>query len=108
MKRLLIAGALALALSGCALTGGVKGFHADAERADTDASLAYVGIASAVDAYKAAPGTDAGQDANAEVLKRRAWEVLKGIHVAYAAGQAIDLTPLQDLARQVQALKAHQ
>ena len=110
MKRLIaaaMAGALSLgALSGCALTGGLKGLHADAERADTDASLAYVGIASGLNAYEAAPSASVADKASAEALRRKAWEALGAVHAAYAAGQAIDLKPLQDLTRQAAALRS--
>ena len=104
MKRILLAGAIALALGGCALTGGVHGLRADAERADTDASLAYVGIASTVNAFEASPAATEAQRAAAEGLKRKAWAALVIVHSAYAQGQAVDLKPLQDLAHQVAAL----
>ena len=99
-------------LSGCALTegmkiGGLKGLHADAERADTDASLAYVGIASSINAYESAPGTTAAERAAAEAIKQKAWEALGAVHAAFAAGQTIDLKPLQDLSREVTALRSH-
>jgi len=103
MKRLMLAALAAGLLGGCALPGGLKGLHADAERADTDASLAYVGIASSVDAYEASPSAD---KASAEALKRKAWNALGAVHAAYAAGQSIDLKPLEDLSRQVAALRS--
>ena len=106
MKRLIAAALAAVCLSGCALTGGLKGLHADAERADTDASLAYVGIASGLNAYEAAPSASAADKASAEALKRKAWEALGAVHAAYAAGQAIDLKPPQDLSRQAAALRS--
>ena len=107
MRHRLIAAALAaVCLSACATPGGLPGLHADAERADTDASLAYVGIASGLNAYEARPGSSPGDVQAAEALKRRAWTALGAVHTAYAAGQAIDLKPLQDLTKQVAALRS--
>ena len=108
-SRRLIAALLTAALApACALnagTGALAGVAADAERADTDASLTYVGIASAIDAYEAGPrGSGAGTQA-AEALRQLAWEALSGVHRAYAAGEPIDLVPLQALARQAASLE---
>ena len=107
MKRLAAAAGAAVLLSGCALTGGLKGLHADAERADTDAGLAYVGIAYSLNAYEAAPGATAADRAAAEAIKRKAWEALGAVHAAYAGGRTIDLKPLQDLSREAAALRRH-
>ena len=108
MKRLIAVACAAVLLSSCAATGGLKGFHADAERADTDASLAYVAVASAVNAYEASPGVSPASRFSAEAIKVKAWAALGDVHAAYAAGQAIDLAPLQALVRQATALKAGQ
>ena len=107
MKRLVAVAGAAVLLSGCALAGGLKGLHADAERADTDASLAYVGIASSINAYEFAPGTTAADRGAAEAIKRKAWAALGAVHAAYAAGRTIDLKPLQDLSREAAALRSH-
>ena len=98
MKRLALLSAILLV--GCS-TLNVKQI---AEKSDTDASLAYAAVATAVNAYEAKPGVTAAQTASAEGLKLKAWEALMIERQAYAAGQTIDLTALASLVAQAKAL----
>jgi hypothetical protein len=97
MKRMIAALAFAGLLSACASLKPAQ----LAEKADTDASLAYAAVASSVNAYEGVAGADA---AKAEALKLKAWEALMIERQAYAAGQAVDLTALTALVAQAQAL----
>lgn len=112
MKRYLAHAAFAALLicaplASCATSGGVPGAHAAAERADTDASLLYAAIASAVNQYKAAPTTTDIQKAEAEALKVKAWAALGLVHQAYASNVVASLDVLSALLHQAQALGAH-
>lgn len=108
MKHLLLAGALCLGLAaaGCNTTSGAGGGTPGQalEKADTDASLIYVAIASSVNAYKALPTTTPDQVANAEAIKVKAWDALGVERKAYAAGQGVDLSALNALFAQAHNL----
>lgn len=113
MRRLLTALSLVAVmgasapLAGCA-TGAVPGVHAVAERADTDASLAYVAIATTVNAIEAEPTVSQDKKDQAEAIKRKAWAALGIAHQAYASGVVADISLLQDLLRQIVTLKGAQ
>lgn len=97
---------LALLTAGCASTPtALQGLGAAAERADTDASLAYVAIATAVNDVEALAATTPAERDRAEALKTRAYAALQAAHRAYAAGRAPDLEPLRALLREAAALK---
>src|ERR1700678_348484 len=101
MRRLsiIIGAACAAALAACS-TISVK---QTAEKADTDASLAYAAIATTLNAYEARSGVTAAQTSAAEALKLKAWQALLVERQAYAASGAVDLTTLSALAAQAQA-----
>lgn len=103
---------LPLALAGILLASPLAACNATlhsprqiAEQADTDASLAYVGVAKACDAVTLSAATSDAQKASAKAIKRKAWAILSDVHAAYAAGSAIDLAPFADLLKQAKALK---
>jgi hypothetical protein len=91
---------IALILASCVSNNLKQG----PERADTDASLAYAGIATAVAAYEARAGITPVQTASAEALKTKAWEALIAERETYALAGAVDLTRLTALAVQAKAL----
>ena len=84
-------------LAGCA-TANLK---MDAEKADTEASNAYVAIATTLNAYEAAHPDGTAQ---AEALKLKAWQALAAERQAYAAGQTVDLTPLTAILSDAKAM----
>jgi len=99
MRALILAGA-GLALAGCSsLSAGQV-----AEKADTDACLAYAAIATTLNAYEARSGVTPAQTAAAEALKLKAWQALLVERQAYAASGTVDLTTLGALAARAQAL----
>src|ERR1700678_1532313 len=102
MRRLsiIIGAACAAALAACS-TISVK---QTAEKADTDASLAYAAIATTLNAYEARAGVTPAQTAAAEALKLKAWEALAVERSTYALAGTVDLTALTALAAQAQAL----
>lgn len=100
--RTLTALALALSLSACATSGAHLTPIQVAEKAETDAELAYVGLATSLNAIEIA---SPGKRASAEALKRQAWEALVHIRTAYAAGQVIDASILANVAAQAGALQ---
>ncbi len=87
----------ALALTGCGTFTAPPMAAQALEKADTDASLIYVAVASSVNAYKALPTTTPTQGAYAEGLRTEAWRALGVERRAYAAGQAVDLAYLNGL-----------
>lgn len=100
MRRVAFALVAALALTGC---GSVPARQV-AEKADTDASYAYAGIATTLNAYEARAGVTPAQVAGAEGLKMKAWQALLVERRAYALTGAVDLTALVALAAQAKAL----
>ena len=100
MTRLFITALCAACLAACS-TAAVK---RDAERADTDASLAYAAIATSINAYEARTGVTPAQVAGAEALKLKAWEALTAERQTYALAGTADLTALTALAAQAEAL----
>ena len=98
MKRFAVI-AVALSLAACAHTN----LKQDAEKADTSANLAYVAIATTINAYETAHPEGAKA---AEALKLKAWEALLIERQAYLAGQTIDLTPFTTILAQAKALGA--
>ncbi len=94
MKRLILAGACALALAGCGTLGGggLNTFHAQMEKREIDAELIYQGTVAALDADVAA-GKMSSSTHDADKLK--AWQALQLARTAYNTGQAVDLTILQ-------------
>ena len=89
--------ALSLAIAGCA----TMNLKMDAEKGDTEASNAYVAIATTLNAYETAHPSNVAQ---AEALKMRAWQALVIERQAYAAGKAVDLTPLTVILSEAKAL----
>jgi hypothetical protein len=100
MRGLLI-GAAALALVACTTTQNAD-FHFKAEQVETNAELAYVGVATIMNALEASTPSKATQ---AEEIKTESWKALQAIRLAYAAGQAIDLTQFNAAAAKAQALQ---
>jgi hypothetical protein len=100
MRRLLITVACVLPLAACSTTN----LKQDAEKSDTDASLAYAAIASTINAYEACAGVTPTQVASAEALKLKAWEALAAERQTYALAGTVDLTALTALAAQAKAL----
>jgi hypothetical protein len=100
MKGLFTALACAMSLGACS-TANVR---QNAERADTDASLAYAAIATTIDAYEARTGVTPAQTDGAEGLKLKAWEALMVERQTYALAGTVDLTALTALAVQAKAL----
>jgi hypothetical protein len=100
MKRLLVTALCAGSLAACS-TMDVK---RNAERADTDASLAYAAIATSINAYETRTGVTPVQTAGAESLKLKAWEALMLERRTYALTGTVDLTALTALAVQAKAL----
>ena len=101
LASIALAGIIPLALlAGCATAGLKQG----AEKADTDASLAYAAIATTINAYEARPGVTPAELANAEALKLKAWEALTVERQTYALAGTVDLTALTALAVQATAL----
>jgi hypothetical protein len=97
----LLVSTLSISLMACANMGTPSQI---AEKADTDALLAYAAIASSVNTYEKTPGLSVVQIASAESLKVQGWDALKIERNAYALGQAIDLTTLTNLATKAKAL----
>lgn len=100
-RRLPLAATLAaVALSSCS-TAHVE---QSAEKADTEASLAYAAIATTITAYEAGAGITPAQLAHAEALKLKAWEALMLERQTYAVAGTVDLTALTALAGQAKDL----
>lgn len=93
----------ALVLAGCASGGGLTAAQL-AEKADTDVQLAYVGIATTLNAVEAA---DPSKAVAAEAIKRQAWEALVKERALYAAGKAVDVSVMNTFAVQAAALGGH-
>ena len=100
MRRLFIMLACAGALAGCS----AMDVRRNAERADTDASLAYAAIATTINAYEARAGVTPDEAAGAEGLKLKAWEALMAERRTYALAGTVDLTALAALAAEARAL----
>jgi hypothetical protein len=100
MMRLFIALACAGSLAACSTTD----IRRNAEKADTDASLAYAAIATTINAYEARTGVTPAQAAGAEGLKLRAWDALLLERRTYALAGTVDLTALSALAAEAKAL----
>jgi|APFre7841882654_1041346.scaffolds.fasta_scaffold89013_2 hypothetical protein len=96
MKTLLVVG-LAFALASCA----AQPIRMVSEKADTDAQLAYVTVATLVNAYEGRPGADI---AKAEGIKLQAWKALVLERNAYALTGTVDLKALMDLVSQAKGL----
>ena len=95
MKRL-VAVAMVLSLAACGSNPKML-----AEKADTDASLAYVTVATMVNTYEARPGADV---AKGEALKLEAWKALVIERQAYALTGTVDLTALTALVTKAKGL----
>jgi hypothetical protein len=72
-----------------------------AEKADVDAQLAYVTVATLCNAYEQKTGADV---AKAEALKLEAWKALAIERQAYALSGTVDLTGLTALVVQAKSL----
>jgi hypothetical protein len=72
-----------------------------AEKADVDANLAYVTVATLCNAYEQKPGADV---AKAEALKLEAWKALALERSAYTVSGTVDLTALTALVVQAKSL----
>jgi len=104
MRHIILIATLAALPAACVSPGAIQTAAQVAEKADTDASLAYAGIASSVNAYKALSTTTAAKAASAEALKVQAWSLLTQERQAYALGQAVDPTALRALVIQTSQL----
>ena len=101
MDRFFMIVACAAVLAGCSAMNAAR----NAERADTDASLAYAAIATTINTYEARAGVTPAQAAGAEGLKLKAWEALMVERQTYALAGTVDLTALTALAAQANALE---
>lgn len=80
---------VALALCACTTTTGSSPALTAAqvaEKVDTEANLAYVAIASALNAHEALPTTTPAQRAADEATKLKAWRALQSERALYQAG----------------------
>jgi len=82
MRHIILIATLAALPAACVSPGAIQTAAQVAEKADTDASLAYAGIASSVNA----------------------WSLLTQERQAYALGQAVDPTALRALVIQTSQL----
>ena len=96
LSRVFMAGAVALTIVGCGSNPKML-----AEKADTDASLAYVTVATVVNTYESRPDADM---AKGEALKLEAWKALVIERQAYALTGTVDLTALTVLVTQAKSL----
>ena len=97
----------AAALAGCAHVAqspvalGPAALRQDAEKADTDALLAYAATAASVNAYEATPGADR---VKAEALRASGWRLLGKAHAVYRSGAVADIADLLNLAQSAATL----
>ena len=96
MEKIAAIVALVLLLAACGQTPKML-----AEKGDTDASLAYVTIATLCNTYEARPGADI---AKAESLKLEAWKALVIERQAYTLYGTVDLRALTALVAQARGL----
>ena len=89
MKRLLLTGALAVALVGCTTTATTV--SQDLEKTDADAASAYATVATLVNAAEVAHPAGLASD---EALKAKAWALFAAEHKAYKLGQGFDISGL--------------
>lgn len=93
MKKLLLIGVLALVAS-CG-TPGPTSPHLVAEKAIVEANDLYVAVATFANAQEQA---GVWTTAQGEGVKTKAWNALQVARQAYALGQVVDLTVLQQMA----------
>lgn len=96
MKTFLAICAASLALAGCTTAQSLSA-HQTAEKALILSDDLYVAIASFANAQETAQQWPV---AKGEALKQEAYAALLRARALYEAGQAVDLTPLEGLARQ--------
>ena len=95
MKRLILAGLAALSLTACASLNVAQ----TAEKIDTDASAAYIAVATAGNTYTLANPSAA---AIAQAIELRAWSLYAAEHKVYQSGAVGDITALLALEQCVQ------
>ena len=98
MRGVILAALAALSLAACATTATTV--TQTAEKIDTDASAAYVAIATGANAYIAA---NPAASASAQALELKAWGLYAQEHAVYKSGAVGDITTLLAIAQCVQA-----